>query len=216
MGKIMNFKKTLAGFAAAVLMAGAASAATITETFNFIGAANGNYSSLDVTGSEGGTVTITAGTYPLFSTAAATGPGDRVARGNTWGLGAYANSSRSHTVNGGDYGRGGHEALLFDFDQVVNLLSVDFGYFRGAFDVFGNVSPVNEISGTSLANTVDTSGFGLSGDVIGLGAFSSSYFKVRSMTVSYEVPAVPLPAAGWMLFAGLGGLAAMKRRNKAA
>jgi hypothetical protein len=28
-------------------------------------------------------------------------------------------------------------------------------------------------------------------------------------------PAVPLPAAGWMLIAGIGGLVAMKRRQKA-
>lgn len=30
-----------------------------------------------------------------------------------------------------------------------------------------------------------------------------------------EVPPVPLPAAGWMLLAGVGGLAAMRRRRKA-
>lgn len=34
-------------------------------------------------------------------------------------------------------------------------------------------------------------------------------------TGSTDMPAVPLPAAGWMLIAGLGGLAAMKRRKGA-
>jgi len=35
-------------------------------------------------------------------------------------------------------------------------------------------------------------------------------------TVTYKVEPIPLPAAGWMLLAGVGGLAAMKRRRKAA
>lgn len=33
---------------------------------------------------------------------------------------------------------------------------------------------------------------------------------------TFTVTAVPLPAAGWMLIAGVGGLAAMRRRSKAA
>ncbi len=40
----------------------------------------------------------------------------------------------------------------------------------------------------------------------------------RSPGATYDigVSTVPLPAAGWLLFAGVGGLAAMKRRKKAA
>ena len=33
--------------------------------------------------------------------------------------------------------------------------------------------------------------------------------------LSYELPPVPLPAAGWMMIAGLGGLAALRRRKRA-
>ncbi len=36
------------------------------------------------------------------------------------------------------------------------------------------------------------------------------------MGVAASAPAVPLPAAGWFLIAGLGGLGAMARRKKAA
>ena len=49
-----------------------------------------------------------------------------------------------------------------------------------------------------------------------------SAFKITSVTVKWHEPeepppnVVPLPAAGWMLLAGLGGIAAMKRRRKAA
>ncbi|MBC7154879.1 MAG: VPLPA-CTERM sorting domain-containing protein [Rhodobacteraceae bacterium] len=31
-----------------------------------------------------------------------------------------------------------------------------------------------------------------------------------------NIAAVPLPAAGWLMMAGIGGLAAMRRRRKAA
>lgn len=40
--------------------------------------------------------------------------------------------------------------------------------------------------------------------------------RIDDITVSYDDPpigAVPLPAAGWLLIAGLGGLAAMRRRG---
>ena len=37
----------------------------------------------------------------------------------------------------------------------------------------------------------------------------------KLLYVAPHMSAVPLPAAGWMLIAGLGGLAAMKRRKKA-
>lgn len=36
------------------------------------------------------------------------------------------------------------------------------------------------------------------------------------MVVSVHVSAVPLPAAGWLMVAGLGGLAALRRRKRAA
>lgn len=39
-------------------------------------------------------------------------------------------------------------------------------------------------------------------------------FKIRSITVEYEdTPQIPLPAAGWMLIAGLGGMAALRRKK---
>ena len=39
--------------------------------------------------------------------------------------------------------------------------------------------------------------------------------RFDDINLSYTVAAVPLPAAGWMLLAGLGGLAAASRRKKA-
>jgi hypothetical protein len=42
-----------------------------------------------------------------------------------------------------------------------------------------------------------------------------SAFKITSLEVSYDVPSeVPLPAAGWMLLAGLGGIGALRARKR--
>jgi hypothetical protein len=45
-----------------------------------------------------------------------------------------------------------------------------------------------------------------------------SYIKIRGITVETidQPQVVPLPAAGWLMLAGFGGLAAMRRRKKAA
>ncbi|MCV6592103.1 MAG: VPLPA-CTERM sorting domain-containing protein [Silicimonas sp.] len=42
-----------------------------------------------------------------------------------------------------------------------------------------------------------------------------SSFKVKSITVDYKMNVVPVPAAGFLLLAGLGGFAALKRRKTA-
>jgi hypothetical protein len=44
----------------------------------------------------------------------------------------------------------------------------------------------------------------------------SSPKSVSHISAYYTVAPIPLPAAGWMLLAGIGGLAAMRRRRKAA
>ncbi|MEO0990201.1 MAG: VPLPA-CTERM sorting domain-containing protein [Pseudomonadota bacterium] len=42
-----------------------------------------------------------------------------------------------------------------------------------------------------------------------------SAFKITSVTVSHKPTIVPLPAAGWALLAGLGGLVVLRRKTRA-
>lgn len=203
---------------AAAIFSSAATAATVTETYDFIGMGDGVFTSVDMMGDQGNTVRVTAGTYPTFSFSATTDADDRVARGNSWGLGAYSEApyvtSNNHRVDG----LGENEILLFEFlDYSATITSITFGSTHGtAFDLFGSDTPNVESAFLPLANgAVDVSAENRSGTTIGIGAFNDDAgFKVRSITVEYDdTPAVPLPAAGWMLLAGLGGLAAAKRRS---
>lgn len=56
---------------------------------------------------------------------------------------------------------------------------------------------------------------GLAGGGLGRGLYSFTQDTDNASTKLVPVNPVPLPAAGWMLLAGLGGIAAMKRRKKA-
>jgi len=100
----------------------------------------------------------------------------------------------------------GNDAFTF---SVADLMGeVDLGIF-GAGESF-------EITTTLTARAYARAFEGENG----VGAFSFDPVNVNAVGLTSSVPtptmaAVPLPAAGWMLIAGLGGLAAMKRRKKA-
>lgn len=54
------------------------------------------------------------------------------------------------------------------------------------------------------------------GSIFGIGADSAnSEFKISSVSFEILPSTVPLPAAGWLLMAGLGGLAALQNRKRA-
>ncbi|MEM8579922.1 MAG: VPLPA-CTERM sorting domain-containing protein, partial [Pseudomonadota bacterium] len=57
------------------------------------------------------------------------------------------------------------------------------------------------------------SGFKVGDDIFE--SFITQERENNEATLTAKLEAVPLPAAGWLLVAGLGGLAAMKRRKKA-
>ena len=67
-----------------------------------------------------------------------------------------------------------------------------------------------------LSYTFDISGFEVDGETLDFFLTKENAINEAILVGTYdvsEISPVPLPAAGWMLIAGLGGLAAMKRRK---
>ncbi|MDZ4135000.1 MAG: VPLPA-CTERM sorting domain-containing protein [Paracoccaceae bacterium] len=130
-----------------------------------------------------------------------------------------------HQVDGADK----NEVAVLNFGSlIVKLTSIVFSNVErdDRYDLFafanGIGAAATESNLTKLlpnnCSICSVSDFFLAqGSIFGIGADSAnSEFKIKS--ISFEViPAqVPLPAAGWMLIAGLGGLAAVRNRAKAA
>ncbi|WP_299814972.1 VPLPA-CTERM sorting domain-containing protein [uncultured Jannaschia sp.] len=119
-------------------------------------------------------------------------------------------------------GSGKQEALVFTFNREVRLDNISFSYWDGN-DHFALATGANVdfkgISGSG-SSFYHTEGFSkdYTSDIFALGAFEKNdEYKVKKLTVSYDdtppPSPVPLPAAAWMLVAGIGGLAAAARRK---
>jgi hypothetical protein len=144
-------------------------------------------------------------------------------------------TGKTYTINSGNFVGGVEidvEAMIFDFGKEVTLTSLHFGWAKyasigghfhdgGMFNLF--------VDGALQGSYWVTAALpeNITGTVFAIGAtafkFSNSnttrhsYLKLKKMHVTYDAPEViPLPAAGWLLLGGLGGLAAMKRRRRAA
>ncbi|MBT8460371.1 MAG: VPLPA-CTERM sorting domain-containing protein [Boseongicola sp.] len=53
----------------------------------------------------------------------------------------------------------------------------------------------------------------LTDNLFGIKAGIGGSWKLMAVTVDYSVPEIPLPAAGWLLLAGIGSIAAIRRRK---
>jgi len=218
---MMNYLATIATASTLALSAGAASAVTVNlgvpgDVTSGIGTATGTFASGFLTG------TITADAGPLGNPSITQDP--------TNGLGVSAGFLDPDDAIE-DQGRS--ESLTIGFDQVAVLKSITAG-FVDLFDewditVFGTGGDLD--FSASAASTgpspytldfgagIEATGFVISaegGTCLEQGIWFCRDFNENDVALkSFEVSPVPLPAAGWMLLAGLGGIAAMKRRKKA-
>jgi len=229
-----------AALAAAVVVGGAASAATINFNVN----SNWTYGSRTFT-TGANSVSVEAFTYgnathptlqgnPALASWSGSSGGLGICsdlRSNSTGTNDSDRCRESHQVDGS----GSNEMAVLNFGtRVVQLTSITFAsaYSTGSnggdqFDLFtfGNGTGA-QATGSLLDRPVTCSGgvctanltsFGLVGSIFGVGAYDwDSAFKIRSISFEDAPSVVPLPAAGWALLAGIGALAAVKRRRKAA
>ncbi len=131
------------------------------------------------------------------------------------------NNNNPDTNNDID-GFGSNDILIFSFDQEVTLTQILFENFApGDGFVFAQpgVSPNADRFSINPLGFPDTDGdegvfdLNFTGSVFGIGAiFGGDDFLLSGLT--FDVAPVPLPAAGWMLLAGVGGLAAMRRKRR--
>jgi hypothetical protein len=102
---------------------------------------------------------------------------------------------------------------LFNF--VISDLSdtIELGVFAGGADL--NITSTLTAIAQSRSFEGENGVGAFSADPITLSSFGNIQSTAVTTTPVDPVTPVPLPAAGWMLIAGVGGLSAMKRRKKA-
>ena len=198
-------KRVLALAVAMTLVAGVAQAAT--ETFNFSGYSEKSKEKTFV-GDYGSKVVVTAGNYHEYIKDGVHTAGTKKIGQWDGGLGVKSYKKDEHYVDGDK-----PEFLKFSFGEHMVLHSIKFSnYGNGEFDWYssnGNgdidVSMGADVSGTKI------------GSMFFLGAYGKQGFKVKSITVKHKKTPppneIPLPAAGFLLLGGLGGLVALRKKK---
>jgi len=178
-------------------IAGGAFAAPVTFTFNSGSVIDNNQNSF-LFNAGGVNLTVTAGSHKVSYRQA--------------GLGVYTGSGDVGEFNS-YLGHKGIETLTFTFDQTVNLSSISFYLFDNGFDkgklVYGGTS-----------QDINNTGDAIFGTPIGLNSFSFtatggvSSYRISGLKIDTITPAVPVPAAAWLMGSGLVGLAGVARRRR--
>lgn len=177
--------------------AGAASATPVTFTFNN-GSAIDNKQNSFLFSVGGVNLTVTAGS-------------NKVAYRQE-GLGVFTGGADAGEFN--SYaGHNGVETLTFTFDQTVTLSSISFFLFENNTDqgklVYGSTTKtINKTSDAVFGTPVSLNSFTFTAT----GLFTS--YRISGLQVNTVAPAVPVPAAAWLMGSGLLGLAGVARRRR--
>ena len=183
--------------ALALSVAGGAFAAPV--TFNFqTGPTTTNNQNSFLFSAGGINLTVTAGS-------------DKVS--HRWdGLGVYTGGLDAPDLNSSAF-HNSVEKLTFTFSEAVNLTSILFHLFENNLDqgkiVYGSNSlTINKNNDALFSSPIMLTSF----TFIPTGLIST--YRISGLTVdTISAPAVPVPAAAWLMGSGLVGLAGIARRR---
>ncbi len=214
--------KTILSALSIALCAGSAGAATV--EFAFGGPTNTNEAALFYAAGDV-SLTVTGLNCATFS-----GPNSASCEGATvdmfeTGIGMGNGRFDSHLIDG----KGSNEFVILSFDTSIIFEEVSFTYYS-ANDQFalytwdGTEWGFEGIGDACLLlcgpnSTVHTFEFAeaFEGAMFAIGATGrNDDWKLAGVVVTYTPVPVPLPAAGGLLMIALGGIATLKRRQKAA
>ena len=187
--------------AATVAVAPLAQAATFTFTGGESYVLPGNFDpSPSVPGVSGGTTVLRNGVLGL------SGPG-KVTFSYVGTEAGYDNQF----LSGGTPIFSNHSGANSPVEKLAGAGPVDFAFSTASpFQLVANGSSSGSYGSIALFRISDTSVYALFNDS------ATSDTDYDDMAVRMDVAPVPLPAAAWLLVAGLGGLGLVKRRARAA
>lgn len=125
------------------------------------------------------------------------------------GLGVVSRNDQTDALDSDNFG----ELVTFTFDSAVTMMGVVFSSL-GSTDQYRLIIGGTTVEGTGPGNWTGSIANILTMTVVALsGEFRVSSFEATAYVAPPQPPVVPLPAAGWVMVAGLGALGAMRRRK---